>query len=81
MGILSKSWETKTLKKNVFDLRRRMYSFVSGGLTLPLYIDRYMECHRQILDAAKKNDATKAATLMRNHLMESKDFIVSTLAR
>ncbi|MFH1079828.1 MAG: GntR family transcriptional regulator [Pseudomonadota bacterium] len=71
----------ETLKKNVVDLRRRMYGFVSGGLTLPLYIDRYVECHRQILDAVKKNDATKAAALMRNHLMESKDFIVSTLAR
>lgn len=70
----------ETLKKNVADLRRRMYGFVSGGLTLPLYIDRYVECHRQILDAVKKNDATKAATLMRNHLMESKDFLVSTLA-
>ena len=71
----------ETLKKNVADLRRRMYGFVSGGLTLPLYIDRYVECHRQILDAVKKNDATKAAILMRNHLMESKDFLVSTLAR
>jgi DNA-binding GntR family transcriptional regulator len=50
-------------------------------LTLPLYIDRYVEWHRQILAAVKKNDATKAATLMRNHLMESKDFIVSTLAQ
>jgi DNA-binding GntR family transcriptional regulator len=56
-----------------------MYGFVSGGLTLPLYIDRYVECHRQIFNAVKKNDATKAATLMRNHLMESKDFLVSTL--
>jgi DNA-binding GntR family transcriptional regulator len=71
----------ETLKKSVVDLRRRMYSFVSGGLTLPLYIDRYVECHRQILDAAKQNDAKKAATIMRNHLMESRDFIVSTLAR
>lgn len=71
----------ETLKKNVVDLRKRMYGFVSGGLTLPMYIDRYVECHRQILDAVKKNDATKAATLMRNHLMESKDFLVSTLAR
>jgi len=71
----------ETLKKNVVDLRRRVYGFVSGGLTLPIYIDRYVECHRQILDAVKKNDATKAATLMRNHLMETKDFLVSTLAR
>jgi DNA-binding GntR family transcriptional regulator len=71
----------ETLKKNVVDLRKRMYCFVSGGLTLPMYIDRYVECHRQILDAVKKNDATKAATLMRNHLMESKEFLVSTLAR
>ena len=71
----------ETLKKNVVDLRKRMYGFVSGGLTLPMYIDRYVECHRQILDAVKKNDATKAATLMRNNLMESKDFLVSTLAR
>jgi DNA-binding GntR family transcriptional regulator len=71
----------ETLEKSVVDLRRRMYGFVPGGLTLPLYIDRYVEWHRQILAAVKKNDATKAATLMRNHLMESKDFIVSTLAQ
>ena len=71
----------ETLKKNVVDLRRRMYGFVSGGLTLPMYIDRYVECHKQILYAVKKNDATNAATLMRNHLMETKELIISTLAR
>ncbi|MFH1081300.1 MAG: GntR family transcriptional regulator [Pseudomonadota bacterium] len=71
----------EALKKNVVYLRRRVYGFVSGGLTLPIYIDRYVECHRQILNAIKKNDATTAATLMRNHLIEYKDFLVSTLAQ
>jgi len=71
----------ETLKKIVVDLRRRVYGFVSGGLTLPIHIDRYVECHKQILDAVKNNDATKAATLMRNHLMETKEFLISTLAR
>lgn len=65
----------ETLKKMTADLRRRMYCFVSRGLTLPLYIDRYIDCHKQLLEAVRENDAMKASTLMRNHLIEYKDAI------
>ncbi len=71
----------ETLKLKVIDLRKRMYGLVAGGLTLPMHIDRYVECHGQILDAVKNNDAAKAAKLMRNHLMESKDYMVSALGQ
>jgi DNA-binding GntR family transcriptional regulator len=71
----------ETLKKNVVAFRKRMYGSVLGGLTFPMYVDRCVECHIQILDAAKKNDAMKAGTLMWNHLTEFKDFLVSTMER
>ncbi len=71
----------ETLRLKVVDLRKRMYGIVSGGLTLPMHIDRYVECHRQILDAVKNSDATKAARLMRDHLMESKNFMVAALGQ
>ena len=69
----------ETLKLKVVDLRRRLYSLVAGGLTLPMNIDRYIECHQRILDAARENNALKAARLMRDHLMESKALLVAAL--
>jgi DNA-binding GntR family transcriptional regulator len=71
----------ETLKLKIVDLRKRMYGFVSGGLTLPVHIDRYVKCHEQILDAVKNNSALKAAKLMRDHVMESRDFLVATLGK
>ena len=69
----------ETLKLKVVDLRRHLYSLVAGGLTLPMNIDRYIECHQRILNAARENNALKAARLMRDHLMESKALLVAAL--
>ena len=69
----------ETLKLKVVDLRRHLYSLVAGGLTLPMNIDRYIECHQRILNAARENNALKAARLMRDHLIESKALLVAAL--
>ncbi|OPY93556.1 MAG: HTH-type transcriptional repressor CsiR [Syntrophaceae bacterium PtaU1.Bin231] len=71
----------ETMKLKIVELRRRLYGFVSAGLTLPMHIDRYVECHEQILEAVKRDDSAKAAKLMRNHLMESKNFMVANLVQ
>jgi DNA-binding GntR family transcriptional regulator len=62
-----------------FDLRKRMYTPIAAGMTLAIHIDQYIESHKQILEAIKQGDGYKAAALMRNHLMETKDFLVDTL--
>jgi DNA-binding GntR family transcriptional regulator len=69
----------ETLKKTVSELRRRIYSFIMGGLTLPLKIDRYIACHKEILNAVKEQDAAKAGSLMKAHLMESRQFLIDML--
>jgi len=40
-----------------------------------------VEYHKKILDAVVRNDAAKAARLMRDHLLESKDFMVAAMAQ
>ena len=78
-GFFVEKLGNEILRKNVLDLRRRMYSFVSGGLTLPMHIDRYVECHKRILEAVKQGNEAKAAVLMRDHVMESKRFLLDSL--
>jgi len=68
-----------TLQKQVIDLRRRMYNFVSAGLTVSVHGDRYVECHKRILEAVKKREVRGAAALMRDHLMESKRFLLEAM--
>lgn len=80
-GFFVEKLGNETLKKNVLDLRRRMYSFVSGGLTVSIHIDRYVECHKRILEAVKQGNEAKAAVLMRDHVMESKRFLLDTLMK
>jgi DNA-binding GntR family transcriptional regulator len=78
-GFFVEKLGNETLKKSVLELRRRMYSFVSVGLTVPMHIDRYVEWHKRILEAVKQDNAAKAATLMRDHVMESKRFLLDSL--
>ena len=80
-GFFIEKLGNETLKRKVVDLRKRTYGFVVGGLTLPMHIDRYVEYHKKILDAVVRNDAAKAARLMRDHLLESKDFMVAAMAQ
>jgi len=68
-----------TMKKNVQELRKRMYSFVAGGLTLTMHIDRYVECHRNILELVKQGKAVWAAAMMRSHVLESKGFLLRAM--
>jgi len=78
-GFFVEKLGNETLKKNVLELRRRMYSFVSVGLTVPMHIDRYVECHKRILEAVKQGNVAKAAALMRDHVMESRRFLLDSL--
>lgn len=78
-GLFSKRLGNEELKKNISELRRRMYGFVAGGMTLALNIDRYIACHKKIFEAVKKKDAKKAARLMKDHVMESRQFLIDTL--
>jgi len=78
-GFFVEKLGNETLKKNVLELRRRMYSFVSAGLTVSMHIDRYVECHKRILAAVKQGNEAKAAVLMRNHVMESKSFLIGCI--
>lgn len=78
-GFFVEKLGNETLRKNVLELRRRMYSFVSVGLTVSMHIDRYVECHKRILEAVKQGNEAKAAVLMRDHVMESKRFLLDTL--
>ncbi len=78
-GIFIDRLGNETLKKTISELRRRIYSFIIGGLTLPMKIDRYVACHNEILKAVKEKDAAKASSLMKAHLMESRQFLVDML--
>jgi DNA-binding GntR family transcriptional regulator len=80
-GLFVERLGNEELKKTIDELRRRMYAFVAGGMTLLLYTDRYIECHKMILEAVKKNDATEASILMENHVMESRQFLIDTLSQ
>lgn len=78
-GLFTEKLGNETLTKTVIDLRKRMYTPIAAGMTLAIHIDQYIESHKQILEAIKQGDGYKAAALMRNHLMETKDFLVDTL--
>jgi len=62
----------ETMRKIIMDLRRRVYSSVVYGLTIPVHIDDYVQYHKKILEAAKQGNADKASVLMRDHVMKSK---------
>ncbi len=66
----------QVLRQLVLDLRMRLFSVVPEGSTLPLYIDLYLESHRNILHAASEGDALQAGLLMRKHIAESKERII-----
>jgi DNA-binding GntR family transcriptional regulator len=66
----------QVLRQIVLDLRMRLFSMVPEGSTLPLYIDLYLDSHRNILHAASARDARQAGDLMRKHIVESKERII-----
>jgi DNA-binding GntR family transcriptional regulator len=78
-GLFTEKLGNDALRKTVIELRKRMYTPVAAGMTLAMHIDQYIESHKQILEAIRHGDGYKAATLMRNHLMETKNFLVDTL--
>ncbi|MCX5822758.1 MAG: GntR family transcriptional regulator [Deltaproteobacteria bacterium] len=78
-GFFTEKLGNETLRKSVIDLRKRMYSDLTGGLTIAIHIDRYIEWHKKIIEAIKQNNGPKAGTLMKNHVMETKKFLLNTL--
>jgi DNA-binding GntR family transcriptional regulator len=66
----------QVLRQIVLDLRMRLFSMVPEGATLPLYIDLYLDSHRNIIRAASAGDARQAGNLMRKHITESKERII-----
>ena len=60
----------ETLQRIVLDLRKRIYNLISRGLTLPKHADRYLEWHREIVDAIERKDPTKAGKMVKAHINE-----------
>lgn len=78
-GLFTEKLGNETLRKNVINLRKRMYSNLTRGLTIAMHIDRYIEWHKKILEAIKQNNGPQAGTLMRDHVMETKKLLLNTL--
>jgi len=60
----------ETLMEVAIDLRRKIFTLVSEGLSLPIHIDTYIKSHQNIITALKQNNSKKAKQLMMSHIKD-----------
>lgn len=65
-----------TLQKLLKELNSRI---LTGGLSVPFYMEEYEEKHRKIIDAISKGLSKKAGSVMKQHNQDIKKFVVETL--
>ena len=73
-----KKTKNELLSRIVGELRGRIYTV---GLTLPFFINKYLERHASIIKAVAKGDPDEAGKLMREHVKEIKIFLIETLEK
>ncbi|NNG01180.1 MAG: GntR family transcriptional regulator [Desulfobacteraceae bacterium] len=66
----------ETLAQITMDFRRKVYSIIARGFTLPAYIDYYAESHEKIINAVSEKNSVKAAKLMKEHTLDAKRFFL-----
>jgi DNA-binding GntR family transcriptional regulator len=58
----------ESVRQISLDLRKKVYRKVYRGLSVPLYINNYLEDHRRIIAALERRDFLKAGFIMDAHL-------------
>jgi DNA-binding GntR family transcriptional regulator len=65
--ILKKN-DNKVLRQIVLDLRKRLFSIVPEGITLPLYIDKHIVLHNIIIKLISEGNHSQANLQMKKHI-------------
>jgi DNA-binding GntR family transcriptional regulator len=64
------------LRKIVGDCTRKLSALRGSGFTLPRFIDDYLKAHRNLLKAIVAKKTVEAGNLMRQHILDAKEFII-----
>ena len=71
--------DNQTLKETVIALRTKIYKLVKEGLSLPMYIDKYLLSHRKIIEMVSSKQSLNAGLLMREHVLESGKYLLEEI--
>jgi len=71
----------KTLSGIARDMRNRMYRLVSEGLSLPMNIEKYLDSHNLIIEAAASQLGDPAQQRMKEHIREASQGLVKMMIR
>jgi DNA-binding GntR family transcriptional regulator len=69
----------ESLRQIDYDLRKRVYRIVYRGLSVPLYINNYLDDHRRIIAAIEQRDFLQAGMHMEAHVMSVANNLYQTM--
>ena len=71
----------ETLMEMAIDLRRKIFTLVPKGLSIPMHIDTYIKSHKNIIIALKQKNSKKAKKLMMSHIKDTANALCDEMSK